>query len=198
MTLLQILINLISTHIYIASFLAGFFGGEETAIVFLALLINSKILILIFFIFFQIGTLTLDSLIFLPSKTKAFDFVVRREFASKGYKQFVYIMNRYGHKKPLVTMLITKFVYGTRIVTMIYMAREKLNFSRFMVYNVIITFIWMSVVTAVGLAIGVSVSAFISSVKIVELGIILFFILSFIGYFINMRIKAWLLKKRRK
>lgn len=198
MYFLQTLISLISSHIYIASFLAGFFGGEETAILFLALLIKSKALILIFFIFFQIGTLTLDSLIFLASKTKAFDFVVRREFASKGYRQFVYIMNKYGHKNPFVTMLITKFIYGTRVVTMIYMAREKLKFTRFMIYNVIITFIWMSVVTALGLAIGASVSALISNVKRVELGIILFFLLFFVVYFINIRIKKWLLKKRRK
>ena len=198
MTLLQALISLISSHIYIASFLAGFFGGEETAILFLTLLINNKYLILIFFIFFQIGTLVMDLVIFLFSRTKAFDSIVKKEFASKSYKQFVYIMNKYGHKNPFVTILITKFIYGTRMVTLIYMAREKLKFGRFMAYNVIITFIWMSVVTALGLAVGASVSAIISSVKRVELGIILFFALSILIYVINMRIKKWLLKKQKK
>jgi membrane protein DedA with SNARE-associated domain len=198
MTFLQTIISLIASHIYIVSFLAGVFGGEETAILFLTLLIHSKSLIFVFFILFQIGNLVMDTIIFFLSKTKVFDFVVKREFASKSYKQFVYIMNRYAHKNPFVTMLITKFIYGTRIITIIYMAREKLNFRRFISYNVITTFLWMSVLTALGLIVGASVSALVSTVKRVELGIILFFAVIIAIYVINSRIKTWLLKKQKK
>lgn len=198
MSLLQVLIDLISSHIYIASTLAGIFGGEETAIVFLTLLINNKYLILIFFIFFQVGNLIMDSIIFFLSITKAFEFFVRKEFASKSYKQFVYIMNKYGHKNPFVTMFITKFIYGTRIITLVYMAREKLKFGKFIVYNLLVTFVWMSVITALGLMIGASVSASISMFKRVEIGVILFLFFSFLIYVVNMRIKKWLLKKQKK
>lgn len=48
-------------------------------------------------------------------------------------------------EKPWLLLLITKFLYGTRILTVIYLSLNRVTFRKFIVFDAFITFIYLGV-----------------------------------------------------
>ena len=53
-------------------------------------------------------------------------------------------------KKPFLVLLFIKFLYGTRILTIVYLSIRKIGFIKFLIFDTIGTLIWLPVVMSVG------------------------------------------------
>lgn len=133
-------------------FLSAFFGGEELIIP-LAILVGHGLwsLQLLFLVCF-IATLFADVSWFLlgrhgVQKRKFFQKYQRRfEKASKFFRRIA--------KSEMGILLTTKFIYGTRIFSIIFLSIEGVALSRFVKLNSLVTFIWLSCIVFLGWMIG--------------------------------------------
>ncbi|MBC8207516.1 MAG: VTT domain-containing protein [Kiritimatiellales bacterium] len=53
-------------------------------------------------------------------------------------------------RRPFLALLFTKFLYGTRILTIVYLSMRKVGFATFVFYEIIGTLLWLPVILAVG------------------------------------------------
>ena len=67
-------------------------------------------------------------------------------------------MRHFTRGQHFLALLITKFLYGTRIITIFYLAKERVSFWRFSWYNAIVTGIWAIVVCSIGWSAGKGVT----------------------------------------
>ena len=92
--------------------------------------------------------------------------------------------------RHFLALLVTKFLYGTRIIMIFYLAKERLSFARFGAYNAIITGAWAIVICSIGWFAGKGVTwverAF-SSVSL-ALGVLIIFVVVLYG------VRIWLNK----
>lgn len=75
--------------------------------------------------------------------------------AGERYTKFLSIIDqRFGHR-PFLVLLFVKFLYGTRILTIIYLSIRKLPFSTFVVFDTLGTMLWLAVMIGIGWLAGV-------------------------------------------
>jgi len=151
------IINLLTTYQLPAVFLGSFFFGE-TVILTAAFLAGQGIWSLesVFWLSLA-GTVISDSLWFLLGRT-FFIFTKRWEKFQSKYQSFLLKLEKMSGQKPFLALLFIKFLYGTRILTIIYLSIRKLNFGTFLFFNTVGTVIWLLVMVSVGWLIGMGVA----------------------------------------
>ena len=100
-------------------------------------------------------------------------------------------LKAFSGKKALMILLSTKFIYGTRILTIIYMGIKGMSFKDFLFNDFLIGLIWMSIIVLLGWFAGNSFKVILGLFKNVQLAIlsIVIFITMIIVY------KIWSRKK---
>ena len=155
--LVPIIIDIIKTYGYVIVFLGSIVAGE--IIILLAVFLASlKLLNIYLVIIFSIaGVMVGDSLWFyMGSKLKdKVSFIGRFFKASKYHKAIASFAARYikNYKKYLI---ISKFVYGFRVITILTSGYYKIPYRSFVIYNTIGTIIELSVVVFLGYTMGLS------------------------------------------
>ena len=138
-----------------AIFFGAFFLGE-TVVIPAAFLAGESILSLHFIFWVALlGTVVADTLCFFAGPhlfrfAHRFRWVEARSEKVLGHLQTVYA------DQPLRTLLISKFVYGTLFLTVIYLS-QKMTFIRFFLVNLGGTLLWLIAVVAVGYLAGRSI-----------------------------------------
>src|SRR3989344_6112655 len=94
--------------------------------------------------------------------------------------------------RPFRVLLMSKFIYGTRILTIIYLSLEKISAVKFLVSNLLGTFVWLSAVVAVGWLAGRSIINLMPMLSDVKYAILIIVILV-VGFEF---IPKWLQKKK--
>lgn len=141
-------------HPYFLPFFGAIFGGEETIIVISALAASTgslsfyEVLLLAF-----AGTMTSDWLWFIFGEY-ASGWIAKRRKIHEKLNEVAAFVSRLTGRRHFLALLITKFLYGTRIIMIFYLARERMTLARFTVYNAIVTGIWAVAVCATGWAAG--------------------------------------------
>ena len=149
----------IEAHQYSVPFLGSFFGGEETIIALTILSYHGLVPLFAIFLFSLLGTVASDTLWFFVGKTLLFDKMISHKYFRKGYDRIAWVIDSIFRGNHFVSLLVTKFLYGTRIITIMYISREKIPFKIFFVYNVLTTLVWLPVVMAIGWFAGKGISA---------------------------------------
>lgn len=112
-------------NIAIVSFLGAIIGGEET-LVFLTILATKDLLnvwhVLIFFYF---GIIISDSIWYGVGKSKIFDWLIKKKYISNTYYYWGLLLDKATKGNDIQALLVTKFLYGFRIPTIMYLARER-------------------------------------------------------------------------
>lgn len=146
-----------------AIFLGAFFFGE-TFIITAALLATQGIWSLsdVFLLSF-IGTILSDSLWFFFG-SKIFHITHRWEKTKAAHERFVQAITKLVGSHPFFLLLVIKFLYGTRILTILYLSMKRMKFGLFFIYNSMGTIIWLSVLLSLGWFIGYS-TGYVSAVK---------------------------------
>jgi len=147
------IINLLTTYQLPAIFVGAFFFGE-TVILTAAFLAGQGIWSLesVFWLSL-VGTITSDSLWFFLGQT-FFKFTYRWERYRDKYQAFLMKLEKITGQKPFLALLFIKFLYGTRILTILYLSIRKVHYPTFFLFNTIGTVFWLLVMIFVGWLVG--------------------------------------------
>src|SRR3989338_1990807 len=124
------------------------------------------------FILAYIGTLLSDAVWFAVGP-KIFAYAHEFETIKKRSDVFLPKIEHLGNR-PFHLLLVSKFVYGTRILTIIYLSR-RVKAATFTLYNMATTFLWLIVIMLIGYLAGksiVNLMPIFTEVKYLALGII--------------------------
>ena len=97
-------------------------------------------------------------------------------------------------RRPFLSLLFIKFLYGTRILTILYLSMRKIGFLIFVVFDTAGTVLWLAVVMAVGWLAGKSIINLVPFLNRFEFAA-LFLILILIVF---RSVTVWLSKKIAK
>jgi len=96
--------------------------------------------------------------------------------------------------KSFLALLFIKFLYGTRVLTIIYLSTQKLKFRTFLLFNSLGTMIWLSVILPIGWLAGKGIANFVSLLNKIE-----YLLIALVIFVIIFRMAAiWLTKKLTK
>ncbi len=159
MEFIHLLQSGIVTYGWVGLFFGAFFFGE-TVIVSSALVVFTQglsvpVAVLLAFL----GTILSDTVWFLLS-----DRIVRRRLEKNGtwekHQNFIERINTIFGRYPFLVLLVVKFLYGTRILTIVYLSIRKLPLWQFILFNAIGTLLWL------GALFGLSYTAVVAAVSI--------------------------------
>ncbi|EKD47746.1 MAG: hypothetical protein ACD_65C00309G0003 [uncultured bacterium] len=154
-------------------------GGEEVILTFAFMVAQGFATEIDLFIYCYLGTLFSDICWFLSGRHyfKKLSFF---EKLSVKYNRIVRFLKKVSGR-PFVLLFITKFIYGTRIFTIIYVGLEGLKLSKFILYNIFVISAWLPVVLAVGWLAGRGMSGVVNiyeNTGLALLGILVFIIVT--------------------
>ncbi len=154
--LIERLIPLLSQYGILISFIGGLFAGEEVIATLSFLSAQGYINIWVVFIFCFIGILICDLLFFSVGKFRIFSKFSR-------FKRLVHFSNRVDNlvikitkKSTIRALLYTKFIFGTRILTLVYLGFRGTQYKDFLKSDFIVGILWMVIVVSIGWFAGAS------------------------------------------
>lgn len=139
------IIQIISDYRLVAVFLgAALFG--ETVIISSAFLAAKGVFSLasVFSLTF-LGTIVSDSIWFYFGSN-----IINFSRKSEKYKDYILKIEKITGNKTFLALLFIKFLYGTRILTIIYLSIKRISFIRFLIFNTLGTLIWLPVIIGIG------------------------------------------------
>jgi membrane-associated protein len=144
MEIFNFLEQIIVLHPVLAVFVSSFFSEE--IIVFLAILSGRGIInFWIVFCAGILGLLCFDSLCFLAGKSK-FGKYVEEKFFKEHFKS----VGGINKSRAFFYLFVTKFIYGTRIASLMYYGMRKMSYKRFVVYDFVSLVFWACIMLGAG------------------------------------------------
>lgn len=136
-------------HPYLLPFIGSIVGGEGVVFIVSALAAQGALPFFAVLFMSYLGTLLSDAVWFLFGK-RGVHHIASKPSVQTRLERVATFARRVTGNRYLLTLIITKFLYGTRIITIVYMAREGVPFARFCAYNSVATGIWVTVVCTTG------------------------------------------------
>jgi len=144
MDLYNLLAGFIGAHQALLIFLGSFFFGDTVILSFSVLMAHSVVSPLKLFVFGFLGTIISDSIWYaLGNRLNRTDYVRKK-------KHLISKIRALTGKNPFMVLLFAKFMYGTRIMFIIYLSMRKTSFWKFLAYNSAGTVIWLLSLMAIG------------------------------------------------
>lgn len=189
----SLIIQLLTTYQLPAIFLGSFFFGETVIIAagFLyaqGLWSLPNILLLAF-----AGTILSDSMWFLFGG-RILPFIEKKTKHKEKTDKLLKSIEKFVGEKPFLSLLFIKFLYGTRIFTIIYLSIRKIKLLTFITFDTIGTLIWLFVVVGIGWLAGKSVVNLVPFLDKIQYSLLfLVFIIILLRFF-----TIWISKKITK
>lgn len=144
MTVIEAIISNFIAHFYIVSFISGFLGEE--AILFLTFLASQSAMhAKIVFVLAPLGLLLMDIVYFSIGRTGFFGLIKSKRQYVKQHSRIPQKIANLDKKHTFLALLITKFIFSTRIALMIYLGVKKMRYQKFAVYDGIAVYTWAAV-----------------------------------------------------
>ena len=64
------------------------------------------------------------------------------------------VLNKKVGNRPYLSIFVIKFLYGTRVLTIVYLSLRKISFWKFLFFDVLSTIVWLCVIVPVGFFVG--------------------------------------------
>ena len=184
-------ISIAAENPIIVSFLVGLLTGEETV---MALSFASAVGVLPFWIvlvFATLGMFVCDTFFFAVGKSRFAHRVLEFKKIKEGYKKIDESVEKITLKHPILLLLYTKFIYGTRIASLLFLGIKQTSWIKFLSVNLAIAMLWGLIVIPAGWLAGKGFRIILDIFRNVQLGIT-FVVLTIILIII---IRKWLNKK---
>ena len=147
------IVSLLVTYQMPAIFLGAFFFGE-TVILTAAFLAGQGIWsVASVFWLSLVGTVVSDSLWFVLGQA-FFKFTKRWEKYQDKYQTFLLKLETITGRRPFLSLLFIKFLYGTRILTILYLSIREVRYFTFLLFNTVGTILWLLVMISIGWLVG--------------------------------------------
>lgn len=142
-------IQLLSIYQMPSIFFGAFFFGETVIIT--AAFLASEGLWSIYTVFWLslLGTIVSDSLWFFLGQ-RMLGMTNRWKKNKEKYDTMISKLKTLAGDRPFLALLFIKFLYGTRILTIIYLSMRKIRFSLFLLFDTIGSIIWLVAILAIG------------------------------------------------
>ena len=101
-----------------------------------------------------VGTFIADAIWFNIGKTRFVDNLLKRPHFLYNYKYLKKALHKSSEKNKFFVFLGSKFVYGTKILTLMYSGRRKMHIDHFIKYNYISSTIWVATLVTIGFLAG--------------------------------------------
>jgi len=183
MAILEVIANFAAQNLILFFFVTVIctaLWGDATLIGFIVLSMILKIPLWIVLIGCYVGTLIGDMIWF------AIGVSLRRKIEKSkkweaGFRKIAYYFDKIFGKKIILTLSIVKMLYGTRVIAIFYIAKERIKFKKFILANLVATLVWLVIIGGIGYLIGIGFTYLIKFVKGAQIAIVLFilFIIAF-------------------
>lgn len=202
MGLLTTILTFFGAYSYILCFLGAFFGGEETVILLSVIASNGYMSIWTVVFFCYLGIMASDTMWYYIGRTSVFEWLIKRKGISTMYYKWGRLLDRATKGSDFQALLITKFFYGFRIITIMYLARKRLKLQSFINYSLIVVGLWIAVIVSFGwlAAKGVKSAVLLTNNLTISLIILGLFCLAFIVLMrvVSSGVKKWLIKGQKQ
>lgn len=179
----------------LVSFLGALLGGEETILVVSFFAGQGIFSVKTVLIFSYIGTMVSDWIWFYIGYKGFGKKMESRSGFQKNLRRVERVIEKITKDNHFMTLLLTKFLYGTRIITIIYLSREKLKFWEYTKLNSIVSLFWLVIIVPMGALAGRGSYNFINIFKDTQKTLLLILIAVIILYIIRLLINKLILKK---
>ena len=181
------------SYIPLLAFLAPIIGGGELGVIAISILFSQNIKnIVLVLVFSFIGMLVSDSLWFFVAKSKFFNKFRKWKKISTPYKKLEKNIEKFSRGNDVLVILFAKLMVGTRILLMIYLGNRKISWGKFLIYDLIPTFLWAGLLVVVGVLVAKGFEMVVEIFKNFQLGItfliIVFFLVSVFGKWLNKKL----------
>ena len=194
MRLEKFLLPFITTNLPVVCLVGAYFGGDAFLLFLSSLSGQGLIHFWTIILFFSLGTISSDVMWFFLGRTRLAEKLISHKQLNKGYSRLERILTKYG-RNDFLLLFVVKFIYGIRIVTIVYFSRERKKFGRFFGYNSLAVVAITVFVSFLGWMAGKGIHSYVdiyenfrSAIKIIVIVLVLYFILRSL-------INKWLLKK---
>jgi membrane protein DedA with SNARE-associated domain len=188
--MLETLTALLTMYRIPTVFAGAFFFGDSVILTaaYLAGQLNWPIIPIFLAAF--LGTATADTMWFFAGV-----FFARRfsgiEFMRERREKAAALLRKITGEKPAYALIIIKFLYGSRIAMILYVAARGLSFRTFSIYNSIGIFVWLAIFFPIGYFAGRGISTNFPIMNAIEAAVVVLVV-----SFILMRILTiWLTKQ---
>lgn len=177
---------LLLAHPVITSFISGFLS--EDIIIFYAILAGKELIpFWIVITFGLLGILMGDSMHFLIGKLKIIKKLERKIQYDKKFGLLTSTVRKFGDKSDVKLFTLTKFVYGLRLASVMYLSARGMKFARFFYLEIMSTLIWAVIMIPAGWLVGKGFFLIFSVAKGIE-KTLTFALLLFIIYYLFVRL----------
>ncbi len=173
----------------------AFFGGDGIILFLSSLSGQGVINFWTIILFCSLGTIFSDVMWFFIGRTQLTEKVISIKQFNRGYSKIERILTKYG-RSDFLLLLVVKFIYGIRIITIVYFSRERKSFFRFLSYNSIAVLAITVFISFLGWMAGRGIRFYVdiyenfrTAIKIIVIVLVIFLILKSV-------IKKWLLKEK--
>jgi membrane protein DedA with SNARE-associated domain len=194
MRLEKFLLPFIATNLPLVCIVGAYFGGDAMLLFLSSLSGQGLIHFWTIILFFSLGTISSDVMWFFIGRTRLAEKLISHKQLNKGYSRIERILTKYG-RNDFLLLFIVKFIYGIRIIAIVYFSRERKRFGRFLCFNSIAVVAITVFVSFLGWMAGKGIRSYVdiyenfrSAIKIIVIVLVIFFVLKSL-------INKWLLKK---
>jgi len=192
---LNLIIKIIGDNINLVSLATGIFAGE-TLILTLATIISSTNTSLIWrvLVFAYVGELISEFFFFFLGRTKLIHKLNKIKKFKKGFKKSEKIIDKLVNKNILMTLFYSKFTYGFRTLTVIYLGYKRIPLKKFIRAELIVMALAVSIVVTIGYLVGQGYRIALYIFRSFEIAITITLILLFFYFLLNQKYIKWLNK----
>ena len=185
--------SIIMHNPYLATFIAAILSEE--ILVFLAILSGRGIFpFWIVYVFGIISIIIFDSVVFYIGKSKFGKYIEDRFFPEKKMNEKIKFSNK---KSSLFYIILTKFVWGTRIASIFYFSVKGIRYKRFVLYDFIAVLLWATILLPIGFLAGKGFDSLLRFTRGAE-RILLLVVITIVLIFVIDKIIKIVLKKEAK
>jgi membrane protein DedA with SNARE-associated domain len=170
--------------------------GDISLIILTAFAVNYEISIWIIFLAAYIGTQIGDSLWYATGKYLE-PKIERITWMKKGYLKVAEMIEALFGKRHLLALTVVKFLYGTRVIMIIYLAKQKIGYRKFFLYDLFATLFWVAGVGLVGYLIGLGFMM-VKTFKNLQFAVTAFVLFIAIYFILEKNLRAFVENKAEK
>ncbi|RUM47733.1 MAG: DedA family protein [Hydrogenothermus sp.] len=135
---------------YIAVFIGTFLEGEIFVLITGFFIKLGYLKIIPSFVFASLGVIVHELIYFFLGRWKGREFLLKNRYTRKKYRKAKQFLEKYG----VLSIFIVRFLYGMRIVPIVLMGASGFNVYKFLFFNILSLFIWMSIYLSLGYVFG--------------------------------------------
>lgn len=177
--------------------LGGIVGGEEVVLALVILALSGSFTLWEVLVYVAIGEIIADSLIFLFARIKFFGEIRNHKRIATIYNKVDRFIIRISKQKNFLILLYSKFIYGTRIFTIVYLSLKNITLLRFIFLEIGVVLIWISSTIVFSAVIGSGILKIHSYLQNISLTIILIIFVMILFAIIRKLIKRNWFKKNK-